>query len=157
MLEPVGMSPAETLLPRNQKGEGLVGREGLPGWTLRQVPRACRLWSRRPPQAPAPRMGLPGHIPSAPFAHSWLGPGKGLSLCSPSPALALLGPGRGLLEGGPGLTLSNPPSSPEAERPEEQPMEVSVCSRVPVLSVSREPGGKRDSPPRWTCRVRVGR
>lgn len=47
MLEPVGISPVETLLPRNQNGEGLdvrgLGRKGLVGWTSCWVPCACQL------------------------------------------------------------------------------------------------------------------
>ncbi|XP_039091902.1 condensin-2 complex subunit H2 isoform X6 [Hyaena hyaena] len=39
-----------------------------------------------------------------------------------------------------------PRNQKEAERPEEQPMEVSVCSPVPVLSVSREPGPSPEGP-----------
>lgn len=72
MLEPVGISPVETLLPRNQNGEGLavrgLGRKGLVGWTSCRVPCACacQLWSHLLPQAPALKMGLLGHFPFAP-------------------------------------------------------------------------------------------
>uniref|UniRef100_A0A452USA7 Condensin-2 complex subunit H2 n=1 Tax=Ursus maritimus TaxID=29073 RepID=A0A452USA7_URSMA len=39
-----------------------------------------------------------------------------------------------------------PRNQNEAERAEEQPMEVSVCSPVPVLSISQEPGASPEGP-----------
>lgn len=98
MLEPVGISPVETLLPRNRKGEGLdVG-----AWEGR-VPCACACqpWSHLSPQAPALKMGLLVQFPSVPAlaiagsAPGCLSPVPGL--CSSCPALGrdLLGEGEG--------------------------------------------------------------
>lgn len=149
MLEPVGMSPMETLLLRNQKGEGLevgglVGRKGLPGWASCPVPCAAssgpmsssllrhQLRTGLLEFVPLPCLSAAGSVPGCPS------PVPGL--CSPSPALVLLDPWEGPSRGA-GLTLSNSSSIPEAERAEEQPMEVSVCSSpVPAPSISQEPG-----------------
>lgn len=57
MLEPVGISPTETLLPRNQKGEGLdvgAGWEGRDFWAGPLV--------RSPVPASSGPASLPGYL-----------------------------------------------------------------------------------------------
>lgn len=142
MLEPEGLSPKETLLPR--KGEGLgVGLGSLLGTLCLPalVPVICSCSMDWPAGA--------GCLAQSPvLAYMWLSPGP----CSPP--LAPQGPWEGPSAGGPGLTHP-PPSLPEAGRAEEQPMEISVSkSPVAVPSRSQEPGEKSSW---WTCRWGWGR
>ncbi|KAF0883178.1 CNDH2 protein, partial [Crocuta crocuta] len=65
-----------------------------------------------------------------------------MNTCTPHPRGAFMLEPVGM---SPAETLL-PRNQKEAERPEEQPMEVSVCSPVPVLSVSREPGPSPEGP-----------
>lgn len=130
MLEPVGLSPMETRLPRTGEGSGVGpgGKEGSRAGFPIGYPALPSLVPRTlPPQSPALQ---------APSAHSWLSAGP----CSPAPALALGYLGE--LQGWAGLTCLMP-SLPEAGWAEEQPMEVSVIrSPVPVPGISQEPGEK---------------
>lgn len=89
MLEPVGLSPMETLLPRTGEGSNVKpgGKEGSRGCAPYWVSCATISGPQNPPSPVyLPQAGLLELVPlPPPSAHSWLSAGP----CSPSRALAL--------------------------------------------------------------------
>lgn len=129
MLEPVGLSPRETLLPRKGEGAGVGLGVGL------------GLLTGHPPSPVTCPTGRPaGAGPSAaPSAHSCSVQGPALP-----PQPWLLSPWESWGEAGAGLACLTPSLS--AGCAEEQPMEVSMIrSPVPVPGISQESGEKRSS------------